>query len=72
MLKKNFEFDSSRRDNTVALNLSFILLPAEVDFIIEKQNCKKDAFKIGGIGYVKIIFVLPVEVIILNIWLFII
>lgn len=67
MLKKSFEFDSSRRDNTVALNLSFILLSAKVDFIIEKEKCKKDAFKIGGIGHIKIIFALPVEVIILNI-----
>lgn len=36
--KKNLEFVLSRRDSTIAFNLSLVLLPAEFDFISEEQG----------------------------------
>lgn len=36
LVKKNFKFALSRRDNIVVLNLTLMLLPAKIDFILEK------------------------------------
>lgn len=68
LLKKNLKLLLNKRDDTIAFNLSLILLLAKVDFISKKQGCKRDALVTYGIGHVKIIFALSTKVIILYMW----
>lgn len=58
LLKKNLEFVLTTRSGTIAFNLNLVLLPAEIDFISEKQGCKGDILRVCGTGYVKIVFAL--------------
>lgn len=67
LLKEGLEFVSNKKSNSVPLNLSFILLPTEVDPILEKQGHKGDALVACDISHVKMIFTLLSEVIILYI-----
>lgn len=39
--EKSFKFVQSKSGGTVVLNLGFVLLPAEVDSILDKQSYKK-------------------------------
>lgn len=70
--KKGVKFVPSREDSTIALNLSFVLLPAGVDPVAKKQDCKKNLFKTHGTDYVKMIFILLAEIVILYMQSFII
>lgn len=63
LLKKGLEFVLSKRDGTVAFNLSFVLLLVEVTLILEKQVYKKDALKTCDIGRVKIIFLISTKIV---------
>lgn len=67
MPKKSFKFVLNKRGDIIIFNLSFVLLSAKIDPIVKKQNHKRDAFGTCGISYVKIIFALPAEVIVLYI-----
>ena len=60
------EFVPSEGSDSVLLNLSFVLLPAEVDFISEKQGRERDALVARGTGRIEIIFTLLAEVITLH------
>ena len=64
--KKCFEFVLSKGSNPVPLNLSLVLLPAEIDPILEEKSCKKHALVARGTGRVKIVFTLLTEVVILH------
>ena len=66
LLKKGLEFVPSRGDGIIAFNLSFILLPAEVNPISEEEDCKEDAFVAYGSGRVKMILILLIEIIALH------
>lgn len=78
LIKKDLEFVLSKEDSLVALNLDLVLLLAKVDsilkvdFIPEKQGCKKNILMAHGIGHIKIILVLSTKVIIFHIQAFII
>lgn len=65
--KKSLEFVPNRGDGIVTFNLSFVLLLAEVDLILEEQSCKKNALKTYNTSYIKMIFVLLAEVVALYI-----
>lgn len=54
--EKSLKFISSRRNSTVALNLSLVLLSADVDLILKEQNCKRYLLGARGIGHVNIVF----------------
>lgn len=54
LLKKDFKFILSRVDNIVLFYLSFILLPAKIDFLLEEQGHKKNMLIVCDISYVKI------------------
>ena len=64
--EEGLEFVSSEKSNPVPLNLTFVLLPVEIDPISEEQGCKGDALEVRGTGRVKIIFTLSAEVITLH------
>ena len=66
LLKKGLKFVLSRGDGIVAFNLSFVLLPAEVNPILEKRGCEKDAFVARGFGHVEMIFILSTKIIALH------
>lgn len=66
--KKRLKFVLSKRDNIIIFNISFILLPAKIDLILEKQSCKKNILKTCGTGYIKIVFTFLTKVIAFNIW----
>lgn len=61
-LKKVLKFFLSRKSDTVACNMSLVLLPVKIDLIVKEQNRKKHAFKARGSGRIKIILVLPTKV----------
>ena len=65
--EKRLKFLSHKGSGTVAFNLSFVLLPAEIDLILKEQDCKKDVLGACGIGYIKMVFALSTEVIALYI-----
>lgn len=67
LVKKGFEFVSSKKSNTIIFNLDFILLPAETNLILEKQSCKKDELETCGIYHVKIVLALLTKVVALYI-----
>ena len=61
--EKSFKFVSNRGDSTIVFNLSLVLLPAEVDPVIEKRGCKENALVIRSTGHVKMILALLTKVI---------
>lgn len=63
LLKKNLEFFSSKRNNTIAFNLLFLLLSAEVDLVSKKLSREKDAMMACDTSHVKIVFALLIKVI---------
>lgn len=60
---KNFEFILSKKGNIIIFDLSFILLLVEIHFIAKKQSYQENVFRAYGIGHVKIIFTLLIEVV---------
>lgn len=67
LLEKSLEFILSNEGGIVALNLGFILLLAEVDFISKKQSRKRDKLVIHGPGRVKMILALSTKIVVLYI-----
>lgn len=61
--KKSFKFVLSSKNNIVAFNLGFMLLPAKVDSIWEKQSCKRYTLEACDPGYVKIVLALLTKVV---------
>lgn len=64
MIKKDLEFVSSRKDSTIAFNISLVLLTTKIDLVVEEYSCKRYVFKICNINYIKMILVLPTEVVV--------
>lgn len=61
--KKGFEFIPSRKNSTITLNWSFVLLLAKIDLILEEQDEKKDTLRARSTDYVKIVFILLTKVV---------
>lgn len=72
LAEKGFEFASSRRDSIVFFNLSLVLLPAEVDFVLKERGRKGDAFVARGSGYVEIVLTLSTEVVAIHVQTYIV
>lgn len=72
MLKNRLEFILSSANNIVVFNLSFVLLLAKVNFILEKQNCKKGTSIVYNTSYIKKIFILLIKVLVFYIQVLII
>lgn len=64
LLKKNFKFVTNRENNIITFKLSLVLLLTEDNLVTKKQRCKRDIFRAYGIGCVKIIIEMPVEIIV--------
>lgn len=63
MLKNGLQFLPGKESGLVSLFLRFMLLLLKVDFILEKQSCKKDVFRIRSPRYFEIVLTLLAEVI---------
>lgn len=63
--KKSLEFIFNRENNTIAFNLSLLLLLVKVDSITKERGYKRDAFKTCSTSLIKIILILLTEVAIL-------
>lgn len=63
LFKNGFELISSRRDGTVIFNLGLVLLPIEINPILKKQHCTKDALGARGNGFVKMVHALLTKII---------
>ena len=63
LLEKGFKFVSSSGDGIVAFNLSFVLLSAKVNPILEEQGRKENAFVARGSGRIEMILILSTEII---------
>lgn len=50
--------------------LSFVLLPIEIDPILEKQSYKKNALVAHGTNYIEIVLILSIKVVALPIQAF--
>lgn len=61
--EESFKFISSRRNGIIASKLSFVLLLAEINLVLEKQGRKGYAFVIRTSDHVEIIFTLSTKVI---------
>lgn len=61
--EKSLEFILSKKSNPVLLNLSLILLIAEVNPMSKKQGCERDALVARGISHIKIIFTFPTKIV---------
>lgn len=67
ILEKSLKFILNKKNRTIAFNLNFVLLPAKVNLILEKQNYKRDILAAHGTSLVKMIFIQLTEVIALHI-----
>ena len=67
LLEECLEFVPSEGSNPVPLNLSLVLLPAEVDPISKEQGREGDALVACGTGRVEMVFTLPTEVVTLHV-----
>lgn len=72
LLEKNFELFPSSRNGTITFHVSYMLLPAKVDLILEKQGCKKNLFGAYSINYIKKILAFSTEVVIFYMWVLIV
>lgn len=63
-LKKGLKLALSKKNGTVIFNLSFMLLPAEINPNLEKQSRKKDELIAYSSSHVKIVFILSTKIII--------
>lgn len=66
MPEKDLKFVENRRDDTVAFNLSFILLLMEVDPISKEQSCKRYILGVCSSCHIKIVFALLAKIIALH------
>ena len=67
LIEKSLKFVSNKANGLVAPNLGLMLLPVEVNPILEKQGCKGYALGARGTGNIKIIIVLLTEIVVLYI-----
>lgn len=72
MPDKGLEFVPKRKIGIVTSNLSFLLLPAEINPVPKKQGRKEDAFVVRVSGRVKIILILLVKVVALYVRAFVV
>lgn len=63
LVKKSFEFISSRRDSTITLNLRLVLILIKVDPISKEQNYKKNILETRGTGHIEMVLILLTEVV---------
>lgn len=70
--KNNLEFILDKKSNFIIFNLYIILLIIKVILILKKYNYKKKLFVAYNINYFKIVFILPIKVILCYIKVFII
>ena len=70
--KEGLKFVPNRGDSIFAFNLSFVLLLAENNLVLEKKGCKKNAFIAHGSGHIKIILISLTKVITLYMQAFIV
>lgn len=63
LVEKNLEFAPNRGDSIITFNLSLVLLPAEVDFVLEEQGHKRNALVARGSGCVKMVLALSTKVV---------
>lgn len=68
-LKKSFKFIPYTGTKLVMFKPDLMLLPIKANFLLEKQNCKKDIFIVFALGNFKIVFALPVKVKIVHVQL---
>lgn len=61
--EKGLKFVFRKKGNSIALNLNLVLLLAEVDSVLEKQNCKENTLGFCDTGRIKIVLTLLTEVI---------
>lgn len=66
LIEKNLEFFPHKGGGLVALYLSFVLLSAKVDPIVEVWDYKKYILKACDIGRVKIVIALLTEIVTLH------
>lgn len=67
LLEKDFKFVLCEKSDPVPLNLSLMLLLAEVDPISEKQGYKEDVLVARGTAYAEMILALSIKVVALYI-----
>lgn len=65
LLEKSFKFILNSENSIITFNLTLVLFLIEVDFILKKRCCKKNALVVYGFALVKIIFILLIKVVIL-------
>lgn len=63
LLEKDLEFAPNKKSNVITFNLGLILLPAEINSILEKQSCKKDALIAYSIDCIKIVLILLTKIV---------
>lgn len=63
LTEKGFKFVPSKEGGHIALNLDFVLLLAEINLILKKQSCKKNALVTYDTNRVKIILALLTKII---------
>lgn len=61
--KKSLKLVLNKESSTIAFNLNFILLPAEVNLVLEKKSRKKNAYMACSFSCVKKILTLLAEVV---------
>lgn len=55
LYEKSFEFVSIRKYSIITLNLSLVLLPADIDFMPKKLGRKRDTLGGRGIKHVEMV-----------------
>lgn len=63
-LKKNLEFVTYKKNNYITFNLYFVLLPAKLDLISEKQILKKKALRTCSFKHIKRVLILLIKVVV--------
>lgn len=63
LLKESLKFVPCEGSYPVSLNLSLVLLLAEVDYISKEQDCKRDAYMAYSTGRIEIILALLIEIV---------
>lgn len=61
-LEKSFELVLSERYGLIIFDLGLILMPTEVNYILEEQGCKKDLFMAFSSSGFQMVFILPIEI----------
>lgn len=65
--EKGLKLVSSRKNSIVIFDLSFVLLLAKIDPVVEEKSCKKHAFRACSTSCIEMIFTLPTKIIVFHI-----